>query len=158
MERLIWYTVGRHASQYSRDCNYLSPITNRLPWDTLFFSKPVYCAIKSSLKICRIPFWHAENIRYGALLDGGELTSAPASDSTKNKRYVYGIQTQHGEPRKDRNSTTLPRIRVAQQNLFTAESLRVFEFLFLTKAIPLHTTKALRGRGGIAPSHSRPRR
>jgi hypothetical protein len=27
----------------------------------------------------------------------------------------------------------------------------------VSKAVPLHTTEALEGRGGIAPTHSRPR-
>jgi hypothetical protein len=42
----------------------------------------------------------------------------------------------------------------------TNEKMVVFSMLHATaeaKAVPLHATKALGGRGGIAPTHSRPR-
>jgi hypothetical protein len=33
----------------------------------------------------------------------------------------------------------------------------VYIYIYIYKAVPLHAMEALEGRGGIAPTHSRPR-
>jgi hypothetical protein len=54
---------------------------------------------------------------------------------------------------------------VKTQNVFILSAMTTsnltYQIMFFTQtkaeAVPLHTTEALGGRGGIAPAHSRPR-
>jgi hypothetical protein len=63
----------------------------------------------------------------------------------------------HYGTKSTRNSPASERLHVRERRMLHKDNLRDLYSKGKSKAVPLHAVEAPGGRGGIAPTHSRPR-